>query len=261
VNDPALTIANDVLQEMYRTSRARTADGAWVTLDSVVTPEFANALYELVRREAPEVVLEIGMAHGATALSIATALAENGSGRLISVDPFQRTEWRGVGVTAIEKAGLTHLHELIEEPDYFALPHLLERLEGGVDLAYIDGLHSREYVLLDFFYVDRLLRTDGIVGFNDCDWPSVIPTLRFLRRHRKYERVDVGLPPRYGTRNGLIRSVYRAEAHFLPPRVRPSELRPIARLMGRRRDDAYFRKLATWEPPEGWMPRGWTLGR
>jgi predicted O-methyltransferase YrrM len=252
-------VPNDVLREMYETGRATTIDGQSIGLQSVVTPEFANALYALVKRERPELVLEIGLAHGATALAIATALQENGFGRLVSIDPFQQDRWRGVAVAALERAGLSHLHTLVEQPDYIALPRLLEEWGRAVDLAYIDGRHSYEYALLDFFYVDRLLKLCGIVSFNDCDWPAVIPTLRFVRQHRHYEPVDVGLAPVYGTRNKTVRAYLRAEAKVLPWRARPSRFPAIGRLLGRRREDRYFRKTDTWEPPEGWMPRGWSI--
>jgi predicted O-methyltransferase YrrM len=259
-NDPTtLAVPNDVLREMYDTGRALTSDGRTIGLHSVVTAEFANALYALVKHERPEFALEVGLAHGTTALAIATALEENGSGRLVSIDPFQQTEWQGVGLAAIKRSGLGHLHTIIEEPDYLALPRLLEERDRMVDLAYIDGRHSYEYVLLDFFYLDRLLRSGGVVGFNDCDWPSVIPTLRFLRRHRHYTSVDVGLAPAYGTRNRLASMYLRVERKAVPSKARPSQSRVVGRMLGRRREDRYFRKADTWEPPEGWMPRGWSL--
>jgi predicted O-methyltransferase YrrM len=253
-----LDVPNEVLREMYETSRATTSDGRATGLLSVVTPDFASALYRLVKKEKPALVLEIGLAHGATALSIATALNENGHGRLVSIDPFQSSDWQGVGLMALKRSKLDHLHTFIEEPDYAALPRLLDEWGRAVDLAYIDGYHSYEYVLLDFFYVDRMLNLSGIVGFNDCDWAPVMPTLRFVERHRHYVPVDVGLAPVYGKRSDWAVTYYRAEARLFPASVRPSRLPPIARIMGRRREDRYFRKSDTWEPPHGWMPRDWT---
>lgn len=40
---------------------------------------------------------------------------------------------------------------------------------------------------------------------------------------------------------------------------RHSRLRAAARLMAGAAKDRYFLKVDTWEPPEGWMPRGWWL--
>jgi predicted O-methyltransferase YrrM len=253
-----IRVPNDVLRDMFTTNKTVTATGETIELRSVVTADFANCIYSLVRRERPEVMLEVGCAQGATALAITTALSENGTGRLISVDPFQSTDWQGVGVTALKRAGLDHLHTLVEDFDYLALPQLLTELGRTVDVAYIDGLHSLEYALLDFFYVDRLVKVGGVVGFNDCDWPAVIPTLRFARHHRHYQRIDVGLAPVYGTRNQLVRNYLRAETRLIPAAARPSQLRPVGRLLGRRREDQYYRKLDTWEPSEGWMPAGWS---
>ena len=124
--------------------------------------------------------------------------------------------------------------------------------------AYMHGFTHRVRTLR-FLLIDRLLRIGGVVGFNDCDWPAVIPTLRFLQKHRGYESLDVGLQPAYGTRNEAARWYLRAEARVLPSRGRPSRLRPISRSLGRRREDRYFRKLDNWEPPEGWMPRWWSV--
>ena len=233
-----LEVPSEVLEDMYRTNSALAASGSRISLQSVVVPEFANALYRLVRERKPELVLEVGMAHGATALAVATALSENRSGRLVSIDPFQSTDWQSAGLVALERAGLWDLHELVEQPDYSALPRLLDEWGRSIDVAYIDGLHSVEYVLLDFFYVDRLLKVGGVVGFNDCDWHAVMPTLRFVRNHRHYAPVDVGLAPAYGIRNGAARLYLRAEAKSP---VRPSRLSPVARALGRRREDRYLK--------------------
>ena len=94
--------------------------------DSVrlLTPEFANRLYALVKREQARLVVEVGLAHGATALSIATALISTRAGRLISIvrtnlglegcRPWQPPAFR-IGPSAGS----------VEEPDYLALPEFL----------------------------------------------------------------------------------------------------------------------------------------
>ena len=63
-----------------------------------------------------------------------------------------------------------------------------------MQLVYIDGWHTFDYALLDFFYADKLLDTGGLVGFNDCHYPSIERVLRFVVRHRHYREVDVGPP-------------------------------------------------------------------
>ena len=55
-------VPNDVLEKLYRDPAA----------DSYISPAFAAALYRVVLREPPEVVLEVGLAHGASALAMLT---------------------------------------------------------------------------------------------------------------------------------------------------------------------------------------------
>jgi hypothetical protein len=81
----------------------------------------------------------------------------------------------------------------MEDYDYFALPELLRR-KLPVDFAYIDGWHTFDYTLLDFFYLDKMLKVGGIVAFNDCSWPAVEKAMRFVTSHRQYREISVGLP-------------------------------------------------------------------
>ena len=195
--------------------------------ESAIAREYAQALYEAVRRYNPKTVIEVGLANGASAVAIASALASNGAGRLISIDPNQREQYDSRGLEAMARSGLAQYHELIEEPSYLALPGLLRR---GVkaDFAYIDGWHSFDYVLVDFFYVDKLLLPDGIVAFNDTGFRSVDKVLRFARQYRKYTEIDVGLKRAYPGRNPVF------------------ALR--RRLMGLQAQDRYFQKQCDWEP-------------
>ena len=122
-----------------------------------------------------------------------------GTGKLISLDPGQSTTFRGIGMYGVKRAGLENLHQLIEEPDYFALPALL-KAGTPVDFVYIDGWHTFDYALLDWFYADRLIQPGGIVAFNDCNYKAVHKVIKFLLSHRHYEEMDVGLDPVYKSR-------------------------------------------------------------
>lgn len=167
------------------------------------------------------------MAQGISTLSILTGLEEVGeSGRLISIDPFQRRSWKGVGLANVARAGLAHRHTLIERPSFVALPQLWDE-KVAIDLGYIDGLHSFDYAFVDFYFIDKLLRAGGVLGFNDCGWHSVWRVMRFMKSDRRYEEIDVGLPNHYRARNALV-GIWRRVMH------RPTQ-------------DRYFRKLARWE--------------
>jgi predicted O-methyltransferase YrrM len=247
------TVPNPVLREIFERHEVLDSQGVAVPLQENVTAEHAYALYRAVLAHRPRRVLEVGMAYGVTSLAILTALDEVGeAGTLTTVDPYQSRDWGSIGLLNVRRADLAERLTLIEEPDFLALPKLLA--EGTqVDFAYIDGWHNFEYVLLDFFYTDKMLEPGAIVGFNDCDWLPVRAALRFVQRHRNYERVDVGLEPVYGDRFGWTRAVRRLDQRLTGSRV--TEDRRIGALLGRRREDQYFKKLSSREPPHGFWAR------
>jgi predicted O-methyltransferase YrrM len=223
-----LAFSSPVLEEMYETRTVVDSEGQRIPLDGVITIPHANALHRTVTSTDAGVALELGMAYGGSALTILSALAElDGERSLISIDPAESTYWRGIGAINVERSGLGDRHRLIEQPDYLALPELL-RDGVSLDLAYIDGMHTFDYTLLDFFYIDRMLKVGGIVGFNDCYLPSVKRVLNFVRSHRHYREIDVGLKPSYVSRN-VTRMV-----------------RNLATLTSKQ--DRYFQKQDGWEP-------------
>jgi predicted O-methyltransferase YrrM len=233
--EPALEVPNPVLADIFATSSViDTADRA-IPVHGNISVAHANALYRTVRDLDPATVLEVGMAYGIATLAIASALHDAASGgQLISIDPNQSRHWRNVGVLNLERAGLDRHHRLIERVDYLALPQLVTDRQT-IQFAYIDGWHTFDYTLLDFFYIDRMLTPGGVVAFNDCALPSVHKVLRFVTSHRRYREVDVGLRRRYATRDV------------------PTTLRRLATL--RSKSDRYFRKVEAWEPSTDFFAR------
>jgi Methyltransferase domain len=141
-------------------SRVGLADA--VNSRSGIALEYAIGLYRAVLTKRPKTMLEIGMANGAATLAILSALSQlDGERLLISIDPNQSTQWHNAGVNNVKANGFSGMHRLIEEPDYVALPELL-RQQLALDAAYVDGWHTFDYVLLDFFYIDKLLPVGGL---------------------------------------------------------------------------------------------------
>ena len=222
-----------ILKDMFESGYAEDGTGGKIPLHSNISRRHARVLYEMVRRHKPVMCVEIGMCLGISALSILTALHENANGgRLISIDPLQTdpAHEKGIGLLNVKRAGLDGLHTLIEKKSYEALPALLA--DGlQVDFGYIDGWHSFDYALLDFFYLDKMLSVSGIVGFNDCGWRCVHKVLKFVQRYRRYREMDVGIAPSYKASNHLFSLIKRIE--------------------GRISNDRYFQKLEDWEPEGG----------
>jgi predicted O-methyltransferase YrrM len=174
-------LLNDVFPEGSGAEGAFTAAGMAVS-------ELVS-LHELVRTAGCDAALEIGMANATSSVVICAAMADRRNSRLISIDPYQSTEYKNQGLANIARAGFTGQHQLIEEPNYLALPRLLR--EGRrFGFIFIDGWHSFDHAMLDIFYADLLLNDGGVLALHDTDWPTVHKAVRFLETHKPYDRLS-----------------------------------------------------------------------
>lgn len=181
---------NEVLAEIVRSGRVTKPSGEQVDVHSNVSPGEGAFLQQLVAQLRPRVSLEVGLAYGVSALYLCDALAAVGAERHIVIDPNQIAgewgdSWQGVGLENLERAGHGELVAFHGEPSFRVLPRL--EAEGTrLDFAFIDGWHTFDYTLLDFFYVDRMLRSGGLVVVDDAQWPSVRKALRYVLTNRGY---------------------------------------------------------------------------
>jgi len=98
-----------------------------------VTAESGRLLYSLVRASRPGTVVEFGMSLGVSAIHLASAVRDNGTGRIVT------TELSDAKVTAAKKTfAETGLDDLITVLEGDALT-TLAALDGPVDLVLLDG--------------------------------------------------------------------------------------------------------------------------
>ena len=144
-------------------------------------------LQDIVRTIQPNVSLEIGMAFGLSTLFICDALAQLGArARHIVSDPYQHSQWRGIGLRHLEEAGLREFVDFREERSEYLLPKLAEA-GTQIDFALVDGWHTFDQVMLEFYYLDRMLRVGGVIAFDDADRRSVSHAIRYALKIPGYE--------------------------------------------------------------------------
>lgn len=98
-----------------------------------VTPESGRLLYSLVRATRPATVVEFGMSLGISAIHLASAVRDNGSGRVVT------TELSAAKVAAAKKTFIeTRLDDLITVLEGDALT-TLAALDETVDFVLLDG--------------------------------------------------------------------------------------------------------------------------
>ena len=98
-----------------------------------VTPEAGRLLYALVRATRPKTVVEFGMSFGISAIHLAAALRDNGSGRVVT------TELSAAKIAAAKQTfAETGLDDLITVFEGDALS-TLAGVDGPVDFVLLDG--------------------------------------------------------------------------------------------------------------------------
>lgn len=186
---------NSVLAGILASGMVTRADGTSIPLHSATTRQEGEALQRLIRARRPEVTLEVGLAFGVSALFICEALAEVGGRTHVAIDPHQ-PQWDNLGLRHLEQAGFSHLLEYHEMPSYRALP-LLEAAGRRIDFAFIDGWHTFDYAMIDFFYIDRLLTPGGLLVLDDAwSYPALRKLARYIAKHRRYQPIETGIVAR-----------------------------------------------------------------
>jgi predicted O-methyltransferase YrrM len=181
---------NTVLEEINKTRQVRPVDGGdSIPLVSAISHEEGLFLQDLVRKVDPKVTLEVGLAYGISALYICDALRIREGTRHIAIDPYQHKHWgNGIGMANLRRAGFGDIVQLIEKPSHLVLPEL-EMASQEVDFAFIDSWHTFDFTLIDFFYIDHVLRVGGIVAIDDTNWRAVRQVCRFVVTNRAYSVV------------------------------------------------------------------------
>jgi predicted O-methyltransferase YrrM len=207
-------MADDLLSRV-RDARQRLAESGADKLrsegdfDRVALPRGdGDALRDILRAEDANVVIEIGLAYGASALAMAEALAERESAHHVIIDAFQG-HFDDVGWDALVSAGVGDMCTLLRERSQLALPRLVD--EGFLaDAAFVDGSHVFHNVFVDLYYLRELVRPGGLVILDDCQWPSVATAVRYFEINT-------------GWQHEPIEQATRLRAYRLPkPRIEPA---------------------------------------
>ena len=178
---------NPVLEDILRTGEVTSDEGERFSLGTggPISREEGELLQRVIGVLKPKISLEIGLAYGISTLFICEALKKVGANKHIVIDQDQSTLFKGIGLKNLGQAGYGELIEFIEEPSEIALPELLTR-KTRVDFAFIDGWHTFDHTLLDFFYVNMMLNVGGIVAFDDTTLSSISELCRFISRYPCY---------------------------------------------------------------------------
>ena len=138
-----------------------------------VTPEAGRLLYSLVRATRPSTVVEFGMSLGLSGIHLASAVRDNGSGRVVT------TEMSAAKITAAKKtfadAGLSDVITVLEGD---AL-ETLETLDGKVDFVLLDGW--KEFYLPVLELLEPRFSPGTLIVADNTNMPETQPYLDYVR--------------------------------------------------------------------------------
>jgi predicted O-methyltransferase YrrM len=151
-----------------------------------VTREAGEFLRDLVLRERPTRTLEVGLGLGLSALWIVDGLlgAAHGGGdtdappRHTIIEPAAHV-FGNSGKQTLRRAGVEPWITLHEASSQHRLASMSEQGEQ-FDLAYIDGGHRFDEVLIDLYFAQRVVRPGGLIVLDDHWMPAVQAALAFM---------------------------------------------------------------------------------
>lgn len=135
----------------------------------------------------PITYVEIGTWGGAASEWVCQNVLTHPESTAFGIDPYdqsqERKRWDVAAIKAMAatrvKAVLGARYQWIYEPSSTGLLTLREKLDRGIDLLYIDGLHEAVDVFKDFLLAWDMLNPGAIVVFDDYykkrgyHWPHV----------------------------------------------------------------------------------------
>ena len=208
---------NTVLEKIFETNTVDDGD-AQLPLQSHMDREEGVLIDRVFRTVKPDISLEVGFAYGISTLFVCDALAANGkAAKHIVIDPFQHSNWGGIGLKNITRAGYKHFIDFREERSEVALPGLAAS-GTRAQVAIIDGNHTFDHALVDFFFVNKMLTVGGVVILDDTGWPAISRVVEHILTYPAYEL--------FATTPRLVRVSVRTKLrHALARRTLSSKLR------------------------------------
>lgn len=168
-------------------------DGKRVNTTGTITYDEAIFMYRLIVDKKLFYTVETGVAYGASTLAICAALEKlNNNGNEVKhwgLDPCQKTDFNYSVISTLKSLHLEKIFELLEAPSHLGLPQII-LLKTKLDFAFIDGWHTFDYTLVDFFLIDQMLKPGGYLCVHDLNMPSKRKVLKYIKTHRKYQIIN-----------------------------------------------------------------------
>jgi predicted O-methyltransferase YrrM len=190
--DSKLDTIRQKLEAVTKRGYVILSDGSHKAITGAVTVNEGVRMARQILERGFVNTLETGVAFGLSTLAICLTLEEAGQSTSVhfGVDPDQTAVHKGAALSLLQEHGVAHRFQLLEGCTHEVVPPLLAQ-GTKIDFAFVDGWHTFDYTLIDFFYIDKLLRPGGLVSFHDCHYGGGLArskrkVISFVLSHRHY---------------------------------------------------------------------------
>jgi predicted O-methyltransferase YrrM len=138
-----------------------------------VTPEAGRLLYMLVRASRPETVVEFGMSLGISAIHLASAVRDNGAGRVVTTELSAHKV--AVASANFADAGLDDVITVLHGDAM----QTLASIEGPVQFVLLDGWKDLYTQVLQL--LEPRLAPGALIVADNTSMPGLAPYLDYVR--------------------------------------------------------------------------------
>jgi predicted O-methyltransferase YrrM len=197
-----------ILEELFLTNSFKRESGDIVTFNSHTPLEQCLFIQQIIKDHGLKKSIEIGFAHGLSALAICEGVKNNGGTKHIVIDKFESTHWSNIGLELVSKFGFG---QIIDYREKYCFETLAELINGNekFDFAYIDSVKQFDWILTDFFLLDKLLMENGCIIFDDVSWPGIRRVVRFVSKLPSYKILGSVPQNRINRKRQFISSLVR----------------------------------------------------
>jgi len=155
-------------------------------LDVRLSPDQLGLIAYLAKRCPAKISLDVGFGMGSSSTMILAARSSIGRDfEHIVFDPYGLPGGRGALVNEYLEAEFSDVHRRVWKRSEIGLALLYETVgPNSVGLAFIDGYHTFEQVLVDFFMTDRLCVVGSHILFDDAHFPAIEGVVEYIKTNR-----------------------------------------------------------------------------
>ena len=181
---------NKLIKEIFSTQKVIDKNSKEYPLAGNIDFNEGEYLYNLIKNNSEITqTLEIGCAYGIASLFICSALENRKNNKHIIIDPFQDSDYKGIGLLNLDKIGI-NFYEHINRKSEFILPELAASQPESFDLIFIDGWHTFDHTMIDLFYANKLIKKNGYIVIDDCRYHSVSKAINYFSNYPSYSIIS-----------------------------------------------------------------------